>query len=143
MIAAIYARKIAIAPLLALALAGCATYGRIGPLPVIPDGSPTAEIIVAREYRFTGSAGPIAVAIDGIVRYQIGTNEYVRIPVPPGRHIVGVRVPIGEEPSLALDAEAGRRYGYLTWIGSIFHPGPFIRAVEDIEVLTAERTHVR
>ena len=72
----------------------------------------------------------------------MGTNEYVRIRIPHGRHVVGVRG-LAEESSLALDAEAGRRYGYLTWIGSIFHPGQFIRAVEDIEALLAERTHVR
>jgi predicted small lipoprotein YifL len=133
--------RVALAAVLVASLAGCATYGRVGPLPVVPDGATAAEIVIAREYRFTGSGVPIAVVIDGIPTHHIGTNEYVRILVSAGRHVVRIRA-MAEE-SLAVDAEADRRYGFIAWIGSIFHPGPFIRQIDDIDSLTTTMTQVR
>jgi hypothetical protein len=40
-----------LAKIIAVALlrSGCATYGRVGPLPVVPDGIAAAEILVGRE----------------------------------------------------------------------------------------------
>lgn len=104
-----------ISAVLGLILAGCASSGRVGPLPVIPAGSSAAEIIVAREYRFVGSAGALIVVIDGIPIYHLTTDTFVRIRVAPGRHIVGVRG--FEERSVELEAAPGQRYSYVIWIG--------------------------
>jgi hypothetical protein len=49
--------------------------------------------------------------LDGLPTYRIDNREYVRIRVPPGDHVVGVKAggAMLDEPAVAVRAEAGRR----------------------------------
>jgi hypothetical protein len=108
--------RAALAAVLVTALAGCAVYGRVGPLPVgplpvVPDGTPSAEVTIARGYRFFGRGDPVTIVIDGIPIYHLGTDQFIYFRIPTGHHVIGVRTLYGES-SEPLEAQAGQRYWY-------------------------------
>jgi hypothetical protein len=71
-----------------LTLAGCASHGRVGALPPIPDPKQAAEIIVIRDHRFFGAALTVTVVLDGVPLYGIDAGEHVILRVPVGEHVV-------------------------------------------------------
>ena len=129
----------------ALLLIGCATFphGRVGPLPVIHDEAAVADILVGREWRSIGVRGPLVVLPDGVALYHLEEKEYAQFRVPAGRHIVGVRGISLPESSVSVDAQAGLRYGFVIWVGTLFIPGPYIRAIDDPDALSAKMTLVK
>jgi hypothetical protein len=99
--------------LCALMLAGCGpAHGLIGILPSLPDPDQAAEIIVFREYRFTGGLGAErGVWLDGVLLYGISMGEHVVIKVAHGNHIIGVSDNESREnAAVAVLAEPRQRY---------------------------------
>ena len=124
MIAVIYARKstdhslakkaegraVLVTGLLALLLlSGCTTHGRIGALPVLPSAGAAAEIVVIREWRFTGSAHTVSISLDGVSIYGIDGNEHVIMAGAPRPYLVGAAMGWSESTSL-VEALAQQRY---------------------------------
>jgi hypothetical protein len=96
--------------LLALLLAGCASSRWVGPAPLV-DG-PAAEIVVARESRFLGSAGALVIAIDGIPVYELANGDEIVLRVPAGLRTVTVWGLSAR--SVRIDAAPGSRHRVAT-----------------------------
>jgi hypothetical protein len=138
-------KKLRASVLCVLLLAGCGTHGLIGVLPVFPAGAPAGEIVVMREWRSTASGLLMTVMLDGIPTYRIDTSEYVRIRVPPGNHVIGVRAGgTLDKPAIAVQVEAGHRYGFAIDIGTLLHPGPLLKplSVTETEALMSRLTPI-
>lgn len=104
-------RRVAVAVVVALAVAGCA-HGLVGQLPAVTDAENAAVVVFIREARFAGAGVSVPVGIDGRKVYALRVGEHVAIKVSPGDRVVGVRY-LGftfhdEEITQALSAEARR-----------------------------------
>lgn len=74
--------------LILIVLAGCATSSLRAPLPSYP-GNDAATLYVARPPGVNGAAAPIHIVLDGTLLGVIGTGEYWRLTLKPGKHTLG------------------------------------------------------
>lgn len=114
----------------ALGLAGCVSAGPLGPLPAA-DPSTAAELIVIREWHFTGGGFPLEIAIDQQPVYVLTNGRHVIIPVAPGEHLLSVRGG-GNAPSTVLPVRAAGRTRYY------FQARPFHVDPPSLQPVTAE-----
>jgi len=96
----------------ALILAGCASAGRIGDLPAITEGSPSATLVLIRPSDVIGMTNSDYVALDGKDVFSIRSGDNTRFAIPPGPHAVAVKCfggwsPTWKEDSKAFVAEGG------------------------------------
>ena len=96
----------------ALILAGCASAGRIGDLPAITEGSPSATLVLIRPSNVIGMTNSDYVALDGKDVFSIRSGDNTRFAIPPGPHAVAVKCfggwsPTWKEDSKAFVAEGG------------------------------------
>jgi Protein of unknown function (DUF2846). len=100
---------------------GCATGRLIGTLPIVPDATQVATVVVARPYTFIGSARAPMILIDGQATYDIGPGEHVMIPVAPGERLVSMYIWdlfAAVRASVKIQAVAGKAYYFVMSPGS-------------------------
>jgi hypothetical protein len=122
-------RNLVLASLVVIFLAGCASGSLVGTLPVVPDPSTAARVIIARPSSFFGAARTPTITIDGVDIYDIGPGEHVAILIAPGEHIIGTKIwdMVTHRGSVQIQAAPGRTYYFVT------SPGTMIAQVAEAE----------
>lgn len=94
---------------LLLALGGCVASGPLAVLPTVaPDDA--AQIVVVRPWGFTAALSTVVITLDGLPVWGLDNDEHIRLSVPPGEHIIGVRFGAGGNPTVTLQTERRRTY---------------------------------
>ncbi|MCX5723539.1 MAG: hypothetical protein NTX84_03270 [Nitrospirae bacterium] len=100
---------------LLFALAGCASSGRIGELPLLSAGTPTAKLTVMRVSSIVGVAVTFFVVLDGEEIFAIGSGEHTEFKIGVGEHYVGAKhfggwTPTWKENAVRFTALAEKEY---------------------------------
>lgn len=96
-------------------LAGCASSGRIGELPLISAETPTAKLAVMRISSIVGVAATFFVVLDGNEIFAIGSGEHTEFKIGVGEHYIGAKnfggwTPTWKENSVRFTALAEKEY---------------------------------
>jgi len=75
----------------ALVGSGCASAGRIGSLPIIPEGTASSEIVLVRPSSIVGAANSYYIALDGHDIFSIRSGQHTAIRIPSGEHFISVK----------------------------------------------------
>jgi hypothetical protein len=98
-----------------------------------PDPTQAATVVVLRQYALQGSGSAPIVTIDSLKTYELGVNEHVIIPLPPGDRLVGLlgRSLIGPtiRVTIKIHAEAHRTYYVLMAVD----PAPLMTEITEAE----------
>lgn len=90
----------------ALILAGCASAGRIGDLPVVADSSDSATLVLIRPSNVIGMANSNYVALDGKDVFSIRSGDNTHFAIPSGPHTITVKCFGGWSPTWKEDSKA-------------------------------------
>jgi hypothetical protein len=97
-------RKLLIVSCLLIGLGGCASSGRIGELPVVATGVPTAKLVVIRVSSIVGVANTYYIALDGKDIFAIRSGEHTEFRIGAGEHHIGVKCFGGLTPTWKEDS---------------------------------------
>lgn len=77
-------------------MAGCATGGLSGNLPIVTDPSEAANITIYRDGALAGWFATMPVELDGEEIYRVGRNEAFSFTVDPGQYLLIYRLGFNE-----------------------------------------------
>jgi hypothetical protein len=94
-------------------IAGCASSGRVGELPVIAAGQAAGKLVLIRSSNLIGAANAYYVALDGKDVFAIRSGENTELKVAEGEHYVAVKcfggfTPTWKEESIKFTASPAK-----------------------------------
>ncbi|MDW3687852.1 hypothetical protein RA280_40230 [Cupriavidus sp. CV2] len=121
--------------LFATALVGCASSGRIGQLPEVPEGTPSSQLVLIRSSNIIGAMNSYYVALDGRDVFSIGSGENINFSVPLGEHTVSVKCFGGWSPTWKED---GMKFVAQRDRASYFEISPTMSCAKIVEIESEE-----
>jgi hypothetical protein len=112
----------ALVAVLGFLFAGCASGGLIGAVPLVPDPTQAATVVVVRPYSILGSGRAPTITVDGLETYDLGPGEHVVMAVAPGDRILGIKIweVVTWRTAVKIQAVAGHAYYFLMAWGPQF-----------------------
>jgi hypothetical protein len=80
-------------------LAGCASSGRLGPLPEIEPGRPVSRLVVYRISSLIGVTNSYYLLLDGREIFSLRSGEHTGFMIESGEHVLGVKCFGGVSPT--------------------------------------------
>jgi hypothetical protein len=123
---------------IAVLLFGCASAGRIAPLPLVDPGI-ASKVVVIRVSSLVGAAVRYTVALDGTDLFRVGTGQHAEFSVAPGEHRIAVKCFGGWSPTWKEDA---RTFAAMSGTTAYFRVSPNMSCAEIAAVTAAEATRL-